>query len=155
MKRGLFRNIQGTEQADTQSMFPTGVERRASGSRKSLCPSFAPMTDTSRLLGASKGGSTERVAFRPQNERRGSCQGAGCVARAGLRHVHHGAPTAAFTYFIFYLFYFLVMIFLSFFFNFYFYFISLYSTGAFKEQPKTCILIYYPYFKMLAANIAF
>lgn len=95
VKRGLFRNMQVTEQAGTQSMFPTGVEGRASGSRKSLCPSFASVADTSRPQGASK--ATQRGWPSDLKMKGGGVvKERGGVARAGLHHVHHGAPTAAF-----------------------------------------------------------
>lgn len=91
MKRGLFRNMQGAEQAGTQSMFPPGVEGRASGSRKSLRPSFAPVADASRPVRASMGEHTDL-----KTKGGGVVKECGGVARARLHHVHRGAPTAAF-----------------------------------------------------------
>ena len=99
--------MQGTEQAGTQSMFPTGVEGRASGSRKSL--SLVHSRGRHFTSSGLRRGDTQRGWPSDLKMKGGGVvKERGGVARAGLHHVHRGAPTA-----------------------------------AFKEQPKTCILIYY------------
>lgn len=83
MKRGLFRNMQGAEQAGTQSVSPLGWKEGPQEISPSLIhcrPMRASMGEDTDLK--MKGG--------------GVVKERGGVARAGLHHVHRGAPTAAF-----------------------------------------------------------